>query len=136
MGDGIMAVFQRARDAVAAAARSSALPPATNARKERHQLQLRVGIMRQAARRWSDAGRSGLVALAQRLTHEAGRRRDSTSRRFARRWPAAKFSALPIGHGNSAVFGTILIFSLNWRDDPILRVSSVMIPSSYTNFGI
>src|SRR5258708_3889912 len=116
MGDGIMGVFQRTRDAVTAAAEIQRFAVGYNARKERHQLHLRVGINAGKPIGEAPVPQAGVVALAQRLASEASGEEILLSEAVRTQMSGGKFAALPIGQRQFRGFREpTLIFSLNWR---------------------
>jgi class 3 adenylate cyclase len=123
MGDGIMGAFPRVREAVAAAAEIQKFAAGYNARNERHKLQVRVGIHAGAPLGEVPLPSAGVVALAQRLTREAAAGEIFLSE-AVRSQMTSKLAAVPIGQRQFRGYKEpVPVFSLNWRDDLILRAS-------------
>jgi class 3 adenylate cyclase len=124
MGDGIMGVFQRPRDAVNAAAEIQRFAIGYNARREKHELHLRVGVA--AGRLAGDAPlpAAGVVALAQRLVGDAGSEEILISEAVKAQMAGANYPTMPKGPKLFRGFTEpVTVFQVRWHDDPILRVS-------------
>ncbi len=124
MGDGIMGVFQRARDAVTAASEIHRFVAGYNARKERHQLHLRVGVHAGNPIGEAPLPQAGVVALAQRLAGEAVSDQILISEAARAQSTGGKFGILPLGQRQFRGFKEpTTLFSVSWRDEQMVRVS-------------